>query len=253
MQLYVLDMGFLDVATVADLLPLTHPSGRQKVPVTAYLVIGDDQRKLLVDTGMPARLAGPAETALTRSPFGASTVPVLCKGQTVAGQLNRLGLRPSDIHDVVCTHVDWDHCGGNALFAGTNFWIQEDHFQAAVDDRAGRYPEADWRTPGIEWCLVRGRVEVWPGLELIPTPGHAPGHQSVLVNLRRRPVLICGDAIASREKMVAGHWLDQEDPEAAAASASLLESQARRHHARLLFGHDPSQSSRVRRSPRFYD
>jgi N-acyl homoserine lactone hydrolase len=202
---------------------------------------------------MPSRFAGPAETALARSPFGEASVPLLREAQTIAGQLAALGLRPSDIDDVVCTHLDWDHRGGNDLFADATFWIQEDHFWAAFDDSTGRYGDHNRRSGGMQWRMLRGRVEVWPGIEVIPTPGHAPGHQSVLVNLRHRPVLICGDAIASREKLVANHWSDQVDPSAAAASASMLADEARRSCARLLFGHDPQQGKRVLRSPKFYD
>ena len=252
MRFYVLDMGALRIADAADLLPLSHAAGITDVPIPAYLVVTNEGRHMLIDTGMPARFAGPPETAAKRSPFGPATVPMLQDCQTIQSQLAAIGLRPQDIDDVICTHLDWDHSGGNRLFTSATFWLQAEHFLAATSMSRDRYDEGDWRPAGMRCHLVSGREVVSPGVELIPTPGHAQGHQSVLVILSRRPMLICGDAIASREKLAAGHWADQEDPNAAAASAEALGKEARIRGARLLFGHDPGQARRLHHAPRFY-
>jgi N-acyl homoserine lactone hydrolase len=84
-------------------------------------------------------------------------------------------------------------------------------------------------------------------VELLLTPGHAPAHQSLLVTLASGArVLLCADAILSRENLERDSWGTQADPETARASAARLVEVGAEHGALMIFGHDPVQMHELR-------
>jgi N-acyl homoserine lactone hydrolase len=92
---------------------------------------------------------------------------------------------------VVNTHLHFDHCGGNHLFAGKPIYVQRRELEDARshDD----YTIREWvDAPGVEYVPVDGELELLPGLRLVPAPGHTPGSQ-VVVGSGGHPVVICGD------------------------------------------------------------
>jgi N-acyl homoserine lactone hydrolase len=102
------------------------------------------------------------------------------------------GIDPGDIDVVVNTHLHFDHCGGNHLFAGKPVHVQRQE----LDDARSKDPYTirEWvDAPGVEYVPVEGELEVLPGIRLVPTPGHTDGSQVVVVETGDRPVVICGD------------------------------------------------------------
>jgi N-acyl homoserine lactone hydrolase len=98
----------------------------------------------------------------------------------------------ADIDVVVNTHLHFDHCGGNHLFAGRPTYVQRRELDDArsMDD----YTIREWvDAPGVQYVPVDGELEVLPGVRLVPAPGHTPGSQVVVVKTGGRPVVICGD------------------------------------------------------------
>lgn len=144
------------------------------MPVVVH-VVDHPQGRLLVDTG------------LTRlHPAVADMEPRLVAPGRLAD------LDPADVDLVVNTHLHFDHCGGNHLFAGRPVHVQ----RRELDDALGpeEYTIREWvEAPGVEYVPVDGEVEVLPGVRLVPAPGHTPGSQVVVVETGRRPVVIAGD------------------------------------------------------------
>jgi N-acyl homoserine lactone hydrolase len=98
---------------------------------------------------------------------------------------------PRDIVCVINTHLHFDHCGGNRLFAGVPIHVQRVEREAA---RADDYTIAEWVDfDGATYVEHDGEAEIAPGVRLLPTPGHTPGHQSVLVNTDEGLVVVGGD------------------------------------------------------------
>ncbi|HEY3543928.1 MAG TPA: MBL fold metallo-hydrolase [Gaiellaceae bacterium] len=88
---------------------------------------------------------------------------------------------PREVDLVVNTHLHFDHCGGNHLFAGVPIHVQARELADArgEDD----YTVREWVDfDGATYVEHDGEVELLPGIRLIPTPGHTAGHQSVLVD-----------------------------------------------------------------------
>ena len=134
--------------------------------------------------------------------------------------------------------------------------------QRAHYDVARQYPRfcffnIPWATPGLNYRFVEGDTELLPGIELIESSGHVPGHQSVFVRLRETgPMLLAIDAITGRRH------LDPESPEipqdmntnAKRASVKKLTIIAEREGVQLIvFGHDPEQWRTLKQSPEFYE
>jgi N-acyl homoserine lactone hydrolase len=88
---------------------------------------------------------------------------------------------PRDVVCVINTHLHFDHCGGNRLYAGLPIHVQA---RELADARAlGDYTVREWVDfPGATYVEHEGEAEVLPGIRLLPTPGHTDGHQSVLVD-----------------------------------------------------------------------
>jgi N-acyl homoserine lactone hydrolase len=124
---------------------------------------------------------------------------------------------PRDAVCVINTHLHFDHCGGNRLFAGKPIYVQRLEREAA---RAEDYTIPEWVDfAGATYVELEGEEEVLPGLRVLPTPGHTPGHQSVLVATDEGLAVVAGD--------VAYTWGEFDDPtnEAAAMLTGLAPRQ----------------------------
>ena len=100
-------------------------------------------------------------------------------------------LIPRDVVCVINTHLHFDHCGGNRLFAGTPIHVQRVEREAA---RADGYTIPKWvEFDGATYVEHDGEAEIVPGVRVLPTPGHTPGHQSVLVDTDDGVVVCAGD------------------------------------------------------------
>jgi N-acyl homoserine lactone hydrolase len=102
------------------------------------------------------------------------------------------GLEPGDITLVVNCHLHFDHCGGNPLFAGRPILVQDAELATA---RAGNYTVAELVDfSGADYRELVGEAEIWPGVWIIPTPGHTDGHQSLVVRQPDGTVILAGQA-----------------------------------------------------------
>jgi len=120
---------------------------------------------------------------------------------------------PRDVVCVINTHLHFDHCGGNRLFAGTPIYVQRREREAA---RTEDYTIPEWvEFEGATYVQLEGEHEVLPGVRVVPTPGHSPGHQSVLIETDAGLAVVAGD--------VAYTWSEFDDPanEAAAMLSGL--------------------------------
>ena len=98
---------------------------------------------------------------------------------------------PRDVVCVINTHLHFDHCGGNRLFAGTPIHVQRREREVA---REPDYTIPEWvEFDGATYVEHDGEAEITSGVRVIPTPGHTPGHQSVLVDTDDGLVVLAGD------------------------------------------------------------
>jgi N-acyl homoserine lactone hydrolase len=217
------------------------------IPAVSYLIQTDDGTNVLVDSGLPRGHAAP-EMGLR-----------LSEGDHIVAQLAALELTPWDIHYLVCTHFDHDHAGGHDAFLEAELVVQRRHYEFA---RAGAHPRFErvrphWDHPGLRYRLVDGDTTLLPGVELIETSGHVPGHQSVLVRLPQTgPVLLAIDAVTTAARFdpeVAAPGPHDMDLAGVRASTRKLVELARREGAALVvFGHDAAQWPTLKKAPVYY-
>lgn len=210
-----------------------------------YLVELSDGRRVLIDTGLPdgASLMGLPSTEGSR---------------TVIDALAELDLRPADIDVLICTHFDVDHAGFHDAFPQAACIVQRRHYEQARGGDA-RYAAAreHWDHPALHYRLVDGDTEVAPGLTLIETSGHAPGHQSVLVRLPHTgPVLLAIDAVMMARLFTPDRaaWpMDDNEADLRASTQKLLDVAAREGVTLTVFGHDGEQWRTLKLAPEYYD
>jgi N-acyl homoserine lactone hydrolase len=117
-------------------------------------------------------------------------------------ELAQLGVGTKDISAVINSHLHFDHCGNNRLFAGIPTYIHRREFQAA---QAPGYTVREWFDfEGARIELVDGDQQFAPGVKLIATPGHTPGHQSVAIESQGILMLIAAQAASSADEFRAG-------------------------------------------------
>src|SRR4051795_8025733 len=157
---------------VADLL-----AKGERMPVYVHVIDHPDAR-VLVDTGLTELHPAVADMDPRLDPLSEQDFDL------------------AGIDMVVNTHLHFDHCGGNRLFAGKPIYVQ----RRELDDARSQddYTIAEWvDAPGVEYVPVDGELELLPGVRLVPAPGHTPGTQVVVVESGRHPTVIAGDVAVS--------------------------------------------------------
>ncbi|PYE55025.1 N-acyl homoserine lactonase family protein [Deinococcus yavapaiensis] len=214
-----------------------------QIPIVCYLVQTNDGKNILIDSGLPEIM-----------PEGESDFE---NGRDVIEQLASIGLKPEDVHTVVSTHYDIDHAGRHAAFIRAEYVVQRVHHSDAASNPRFAALRSQWDQPMDRIRLVDGDTELLPGLELIETSGHVPGHQSVLVRLPKTgAVLLTVDAVPFAQGFTRDEQDDASSPDAAATRAStikLLDLTEREQVAMVVFGHENAQWEELKKLPEYYE
>lgn len=117
--------------------------------------------------------------------------------------MKKAGVRPGDVTLVVNTHLHFDHCGNNRLFARAKFIVQTDEVRYAYfPDRFMRISYLrDFFDHDGDYLALKGRYHIDDDVEVLPTPGHTIGHQSVVVRWKGRNIVYAGDAAPLAENV----------------------------------------------------
>jgi N-acyl homoserine lactone hydrolase len=218
-------------------------------PIPCYLIQTGEGKNILIDSGLPLNFQPPAELAAQfKIEFGKS----------VFEQLASIGVQPADIDILISTHYDVDHAGNNAAFPNARIVAQRlQHETASSGHPRFALVQSQWEQPVSRYQLLDGDTELLPGLELIETSGHVPGHQSVLVHLPNTgPVLLAIDAVAVQEFFTPDRPSGPMDLDASGAIAStrkLIDLAEKKHASLIVFGHDDPQWSTLKLLPDYYD
>jgi N-acyl homoserine lactone hydrolase len=150
-----------------------------RYPVSAY-VLETASERILIDTGLnPAAIADPAGYYERPDVFA---VTALEQEQSIVEQID-----VGTLTKVVLTHLHWDHAGGLQLIpASVPIVVQRSEWQAGHDDAAvarNFFLPRDYADDSREVILIDGDYDLLGdgSIELLLTPGHTPGHQSIRI------------------------------------------------------------------------
>lgn len=245
-----IDLGF--VMAPGDL------DGRWAVcPFPGFLFELSDGTRILVDNGPNRRHIDEPMYEYGDSEFARHLKPMLTHDDDPKIRLAELELTVDDIDILVLTHTHFDHAGNTADFAGTRILIHKDA-HAFGRERweqgiPGGIPEFADDGSTLQYDLFEGDLELAEGLTLLETPGHAPGHMSVLVELPESGTfLLTIDAIYSRFNSMHDNYKVAFDSEQARESGHRCIRIAEETGAELIYGHDPVQWTSLVKSPAAY-
>lgn len=201
------------------------------IPVWSAAIEGGGYR-ILVDTGLADPQRWSAYNPCQQLP-----------DETLAAALAELGWKHADIDLVVNTHLHYDHCENNPFLPQARFFVSQIEWRYAkrpVPSQVWSY-QAPWTGPEVSernYTFISGACyEVLPGLQMISTPGHTPGHYSVLVRTAQGVVCVAGDAACLMENLTV--------PTPPAVNVSVEESlrsiaKIRASAQQILMNHDPN-------------
>ncbi len=154
-------------------------TGQPRVEAVYGYLIRHRRGLVLLDTGLGE---GDAET---ESWYRPQRIPL-------PNALGDRGVAVRDIDVVVNCHLHFDHCGGNPMLAGTPVVCQRG--ELSVAEAGGYTMEHLIDHPGARYDLLDGEAEIWPGVHVVPTPGHVDGHQSLVVECDDGSVVLAGQS-----------------------------------------------------------
>jgi len=128
------------------------------------------------------------------------------RSQTLINSLAEIGLTPDDISIVINTHLHVDHCGNNRIFRDAKFIVQNSELEYAYNPhrfQKGGYIKDMFED--IKFNTISGNHEVLPGISVIITSGHTPGHQAVVIDATDSKIgkkyIYCGDEAPLEENL----------------------------------------------------
>jgi len=227
-----------------------------------YLTPDDQHRVPMVLTSLLVRAAG--KTILVDTGLGDKLTPKMIEmwgltrphGTLIEG-LARLAVRPADVDIVIDTHLHGDHCAGNTIFTANgdtvaafpnaHYVVQRREYEDAMhpnERTRGTYYAINYEplVQSGQMTLLDGDSEIVPGVRVVVTPGHTPGHQSVLFESGGECALFVSDMASYAIHFEKLGWMTAYDVEPLVTLETKRRWQqwALETNGLVIFQHDPT-------------
>jgi len=245
-KLYILNCGEGVAGDISRWSPGVD-EGKSKDFVDNCYLIKHTQGWFLWDTGIPDAVAAMPNGLAPADPKAVTWK----RPKTLAAQLDELGVKPDDIKAMAVSHTHPDHIGNVEMFPDTMLYVQKAEYEWPGANNAPRF------TPEHPVTKLEGDRDVFDdgSVTILSTPGHTPGHQSLLVKLPRTgAVVLSGDAVHFKD-----NWENRRVPslnfnkEQTLASMDKISDTLTKEKAQLWINHDKAQRDGLKMSPEFYD
>jgi 4-pyridoxolactonase len=247
MKVWLLDNGSIVIEHTQ--LMWNAPGPQVRIPCYAVLVEHDDGL-FLFDSGFDL------EHTNAVLPF---ELPEQTPEQTIPKQLELAGFSVPDVTTVVNSHLHFDHCGANRLFAESKpkHVIHEAEIAQARDHEPFEhfgYSDKTWDYEGAQLQPVSGDVELAKGIWLFETPGHTIGHCSLLLSGGGKPMLFAFDVAATQLALERGAQMGFHiDPRAGVRAIARVKDVAAERGADVYLSHDMDAYQTYKRAPDHYE
>jgi N-acyl homoserine lactone hydrolase len=245
-RLYILNCGEGVAGDISRWSPGVNEGKSMPFVDNCYL-LKHAQGWMLWDTGLTDALAAKPEGQKPADPKATHWY----RPKTLASQLEALGVKPADIKFVAVSHTHPDHTGNVEMFPQSMLLVQKAEYEWPGANNAPRFkPEHPvTRLEGDKDVFGDGSVII------LSTPGHTPGHQSLLVKLPKTGALVLsGDAVHFKS-----NWDNRGVPagnvskEQTLASMEKIDSILKKEKAQLWINHDKAQRDSLKMAPGYYD
>lgn len=209
--LFGLDGGAMFGTVPKVLWQKNHPADAEnRIPMEARaLLLVSSDKKILIDTGNgDSFIEKYGEKMGTKFSQMYAMDP---HGPNLKKSLANLNIKPSDITDVILTHLHFDHCGGsteaneNSLivptFKNATYYVQHSNYMNALNPNKrekASYLKANFEplmTAKVLKLLTTDTDENLPNIRFFVSDGHTQGHQSVIIADDHQQLIYCGDVI----------------------------------------------------------
>jgi len=245
-RLYILNCGEGVAGDISRWSPGVNEGKSMDFVDNCYL-IKHPQGWLLWDTGVSDAVAAMPNGLAPSDPKSVHWH----RSKTLAAQLDQLGLKPSDIKSVAISHTHPDHVGNVELFPAAMLYVQKAEYEWPGANNTPRFkPEHPvTKLDGDRDLFGDGSVVI------LSTPGHTPGHQSLLVKLPKTgAIVLSGDAVHFKD-----NWDSRRvpsinfDKDKTLASMQKIADTLTKEKAQLWINHDKAQRDSLKMAPEFYD
>ena len=252
-RLYVLDCGEARIPDVSPWSPGFN-IGKPAVFSDNCYLIRHGQDWMIWDTGFPDALA-----AMPEGMAGARNMRAF-RSRTLVSQLAEIGVTPEQVKFLAFSHSHGDHVGNGNLFTSATLYIQQPEYDAAFGPEPAKYgfnPATYDNLRNNPVVKLQGDFDVFGdgSVKILSTPGHTPGHQSLLVRLPKTgAVVLSGDVAHFRENFVnrrapGFNFNVEQSLQSMDKIAGVLQSE----HAQLWINHDAAQSATLPHAPQFIE
>ena len=252
-RLYVLNCGEARIPDVSPWSPGVNVGQPAVFSDNCYLIQhGKDW--MLWDSGYPDALAATPEGVV-----GARNSRAF-RSKTLVAQLAEIGVTPAQISHLAFSHSHGDHVGNANLFTSATLYIQSAEYDAAFGPEPAKYgfvPANYDKLRASPTIKLNGDHDVFGdgSVTILSTPGHTPGHQSLLVRLPKSgAVVLSGDMAHFFDNFVArrvpGFNFDLEQSR---QSMDKIDAVVKAEHAQLWINHDAKQSATLPHAPEFVE
>lgn len=244
-RLYVIDCGWAHLDDQSNLSPGVNVGVPIDLSDNCYLIHHSTAGYVLWDTGITDRLV------FVPSGVKAENGQTWHRNSTLVSALASLGLKPSDIHYVVISHWHPDHTGNVDEFPDATVIMQKTEWNFAT-----ALPKKPFN-PDHKHLLVEGDKDLFGdgSLTVISTPGHTPGHESLLVHLPKTGYIVLSGDVAHIQSNWDNRIVPPENYDKAASLASMekIAKILQEKHAQLWINHDKPSSDARLHAPQFYE
>lgn len=229
------------------------------LPITAWLIEHPTEGLVLVDTGETSQTMRPGYFPRFH-PYYRKAVEFNVRPEDEIGyQLRQVGIRPSDIRNIILTHLHTDHSGGLHHFPESTIWVHPLEWRAAkgIGGWVNGYLKNRWprwlapRFIGMQdgpFASFNSHTDFLSdgAIRIVPTPGHSIGHVSIIVDHPDQPVVLAGDASYTTSLMESGQGGATLSPEGYQSLAKLRRF-VQANRALYLPTHEPSVAEKLLR------